>query len=432
MTVTVFYIIIVIILIIGLVDTAFTKIPSLARLRWRMKHNKGAVVLIVIMVLCLGAAAFNAYLDRSSARNLSELSSNHTVTEEVNTGIVDSFVSEIPNYDLSDCYFYTQLSDFDKGLYQVYYDLAIHFDYPAYKRTLVMEDWKYNAEMDDFSKVFYAMLQDHPEFFYLESSGTSSRLNITGFSTAGMSHVDISLSLGDSRERQMIKRFEQAADEFIQGIDLSASDIDIELQIHDKLISLVSYDYPVLSVEGFSLAHTAYGALCDDGMGHRNAAVCDGYAKAFQYLLKRAGINSVVVSGTAGTLDGGYADEGAHAWNIVLLDGEWYEVDCCWDDLDLDGMGLNSKDIEYVHELPQYAAATHWFFNRTTEEMKMIQEVEDYTIIIPRTNGYLSFNPCRQAFHIREKEATDEGYEAFCYINNMIPVANGTRFGLGL
>ena len=432
MRIPIFYIIITLILIIGLIDTAFTKIPSLARARWRMKQNKGAIVLVVFMAVCLGAAAVNAYLDRNPAPNQSELSSNLTVAEGVGDGIADSFVSEVPEYDLSDCYFYTQLNDFDKDLYQIYYDLAIHSDDSSYKRTLSMEDWKYNAAMDDFSKVFYVMLEDHPEFFYLESSGTSSRLNISGFSTAGMSHIDISLTPGNPSEKQMIERFELAADEFMQGIDLSVSDADIELQIHDKLISLVSYDYPAVSLQGFSLAHSAYGALCDDGMGHRNAAVCDGYAKAFQYLLKRAGINSVVVSGTAGTLDGGFADEGDHAWNIVSLAGEWYEVDCCWDDLDLEGMDLNSEDIEYVRELPQYTVATHWFFNRTTEQMKMIQGVENYAIIIPRQNGYTSFNPCRQAFHIREMDPMSEGYEIFSYVNNMLPIASGTEFGLGI
>lgn len=102
MRIPIFYIIITLILIIGLIDTAFTKIPSLARARWRMKQNKGAIVLIVIMALCLGAAAVNAYFDRTSVGNQSELSSNLTVSEEVGDGIVDSLVSEDPEYDLSD------------------------------------------------------------------------------------------------------------------------------------------------------------------------------------------------------------------------------------------------------------------------------------------------------------------------------------------
>ena len=60
------------------------------------------------------------------------------------------------------------------------------------------------------------------------------------------------------------------------------------------------------------------------------SAVCNGYAQAFQLLAEGSGIASVVVTGDAN----GGVTTGAHAWNRVLIDGEWLVVDTTWDDAD--------------------------------------------------------------------------------------------------
>ena len=64
--------------------------------------------------------------------------------------------------------------------------------------------------------------------------------------------------------------------------------------------------------------HSISGFL-DDGV-----IVCDGYAKAFQWILRCLGIESFVVYGTG--------DGDNHAWNKVRLDGVWYNLDVCWRD----------------------------------------------------------------------------------------------------
>ena len=51
--------------------------------------------------------------------------------------------------------------------------------------------------------------------------------------------------------------------------------------------------------------------------------VCEGYAKAFQYLCDLSGIDCYTVTGT---MDGGKG-AGAHMWNIVPMDGQNYLVD---------------------------------------------------------------------------------------------------------
>ena len=48
--------------------------------------------------------------------------------------------------------------------------------------------------------------------------------------------------------------------------------------------------------------------------------VCEGWAKGYNLLLRKAGITAEVVS----------SDN--HAWNVVYLDGRWFNIDSYWDD----------------------------------------------------------------------------------------------------
>lgn len=110
-------------------------------------------------------------------------------------------------------------------------------------------------------------------------------------------------------------------------ISNNMSDYECVKAIHDYLIKNVNYDYAGLkdgSVDSPSHpSHTAESALCS------NLAVCDGYAQAFELLCAQVGIEVHMMYGEAGNAQAGYE---SHAWNVVKLAGEWYQVDCTWDD----------------------------------------------------------------------------------------------------
>ena len=102
------------------------------------------------------------------------------------------------------------------------------------------------------------------------------------------------------------------------GID-TKSDYEKVYEIYDYICRNVSYDHDNTSVNGdetsigFYHAHTAYGALMN------GKAVCQGYATLLYRLLLECGIDNRVVAG------------GNHGWNIICLDGMYYNGDTTWD-----------------------------------------------------------------------------------------------------
>ncbi|MBQ4901129.1 transglutaminase [Paenibacillus sp. Marseille-P2973] len=81
--------------------------------------------------------------------------------------------------------------------------------------------------------------------------------------------------------------------------------------IHDFVVQNLKYD------EGLK-KYTAYEGL------RTGEAVCQGYTLLTYKLLEGAGINNVIVEGTAGGQ--------LHAWNLVELEKKWYHLDTTWDD----------------------------------------------------------------------------------------------------
>lgn len=98
----------------------------------------------------------------------------------------------------------------------------------------------------------------------------------------------------------------------------TSNDVEKALLIRNYLIDQVTYAPEDYQEQEQDDIHEARGALIN------RIAVCDGYSDSYQLLLAIAGIRSIPITGTA--------DEGPHAWNLVLLQDEWYHVDVTWDD----------------------------------------------------------------------------------------------------
>lgn len=131
---------------------------------------------------------------------------------------------------------------------------------------------------------------------------------------------------GDSSSLSEINRsiLDAAKDVIASEINDDMSDYEKELAIHDFITGWSRFDYSVFgrsSADGFTDgSDTPYGVLIDQ------SAMCHGYSSTFQLFMDMLDIECMTVFGIPGS------NGVEHSWNMVKLDGEWYCVDCAWDD----------------------------------------------------------------------------------------------------
>ena len=100
-----------------------------------------------------------------------------------------------------------------------------------------------------------------------------------------------------------------------QANTLCQTDLEKVFYVHEWLVQNIAYDREHLS-DDVQDDHNLRGTLLE------GTAVCDGYAKTYALTLRKLGITGVLVT----------SKDIGHAWNMVELDGNWYQVDCTWDD----------------------------------------------------------------------------------------------------
>ena len=122
------------------------------------------------------------------------------------------------------------------------------------------------------------------------------------------------------------------------SIDVSSEYDYVKIKnIHDYVADVLSYDKENVDVTTEPTSgkiRSLYASLNSEYTGYK--VVCEGYAKLFKALCDRYGIGCLIISGDADT----GSTVGPHMWNYVLLNGQWYLVDCTWDDQEDSGYGI--------------------------------------------------------------------------------------------
>ena len=211
----------------------------------------------------------------------------------------------------------------------------------------------------ELKNAFEAVVDDHPELFWLNTSYQCQ------YVPSGLV-AEITLDFNRTADQLEVSKrnFEDGAQNIL---DLAGNpenggmtDAEAELAIHDALISQISYDTAA------ELNQSAYSALVN------GVTVCAGYARAYQYLCQKCNIPCYYCTGYAGQ---------NHAWNIVGLDGEYYNVDATWDDA---------------------ASDTHAYFNKTDADFATDHIRRDLSVYLPPCNG--------ETYHY-ESETPEQGQD---------------------
>lgn len=211
--------------------------------------------------------------------------------------------------------YYGMLDDKEKKLYNQLYEKILAMETTFRPVVTVTSQQLKNA--------FFAVTNDHPELFWLDASYSYEYM-----ADRTVISVDLIISRAAGDFHKLQQDFEQKADEIARMAGRLESDFEKELFVHDYLVDNIVYD------ETHYINQNAYSALID------GRTVCAGYARAFQYVMQKLEIPCYYVVGVA--------DED-HAWNIVELDGGFYNVDVTWDDTEYGRYNyFNKTDAEFA------------------------------------------------------------------------------------
>lgn len=162
---------------------------------------------------------------------------------------------------------------------------------------------------DFIKRILDCVLADHPEIFYVDGFNCST--HTVGEEVVKITFTaDYTFNIEEIQTRQQL--LEKRAEQILAEMPETSDDYEKIRYLYEYLIK--NTDYVLNSPENQSpVSVLLYGE-----------SVCQGYAKAFQYLCQKAGIPAVLVTGTT--------EGNGHAWNLVQADGDWYYVDVTWGD----------------------------------------------------------------------------------------------------
>lgn len=195
------------------------------------------------------------------------------------------------NVDYTTRYGYNQLNDAEKKLYA---DIL-----EAVKSVRLKVDVDESVTDEMWVKVYGCMYMQEPQLFWLSSKKVSK---------GKLWYWEVDPELIASMQKEIDAK---AANVLAQAE--GKSDYE-KLKIFHDYISL-NNDF--VKEEGFN--QTIYGGFVTGQIQ------CEGYAKTMQYLCDLSGIESMVIVGSNESGD-------SHAWNVVKVDGKWYNLDTTWDD----------------------------------------------------------------------------------------------------
>lgn len=194
--------------------------------------------------------------------------------------------------------------------------------------------------VNELKTVFEAVYNDHPELFWLET-GYNCRYSRSGKCV----EISLQFSVDEKELPEFRSTFDARANRILNQAWNLADDYEKEKYVHNRLLEQVEYQ------SGAPMSQSAYSAMVN------GKTVCAGYARAFQYLMQQLGIPCYYCTGYSGE---------NHAWNIIYLYGEYYNVDLTWDDTD---------------------PTTYLYFNKTDEDFATTHVRRSLAQKLPACNG---------------------------------------------
>lgn len=222
----------------------------------------------------------------------------------------------LTEYGSPNKFYYQQLSDKEKHAYN---EILSHiYDMPEAIRTPEISE-------EELRSVFSALLYDNPDLFFL-----SRKCSIV--SSFFLTECSFDYSMTKEEYQACKAELDEVCGKVISGLSAPQDDWQTELEIHDYIVENCEYKL----VEDDFICSSSYGALVN------GEAACEGYSKAAKLLFDLAGIESAVIIGESENGE----SSGPHMWNVVNIGGDFYHLDCTWDDAETNS---DKKITDYAY-----------------------------------------------------------------------------------
>lgn len=335
-----------------------------------MKDKIVSFILILVMVsiiVALGVFGYTIYVEITGSDPISidfegygslfEEESNNSIpvndTNEIFYGI-DEENREIQQTESKYRHLYQQLNNTGKKIYDGLYENIENLKTGTYRisfgnefQELLLKETGEAELKKQYQSAIEAFIYENPEVFYLDA--TKMYIYIEKITKLSGVKYNVYIDNGDKENylieglnsKEEVDLYEQKIEKvksyILSNLDGKSEYEKIKL-VHDYLVDSIEYDSTVSKNNIYDI----YGALV------LRECVCEGYAKAFQYLMNEIGIKNVIVIGTGENSQG---QTESHAWNYVELEGKWYAIDVTWDDPILVGNGIMPQGTKYKNFL---------------------------------------------------------------------------------
>ena len=172
----------------------------------------------------------------------------------------------------------------------------------------------YGLTLDDAINTYAMLRHDVPAFYFLAANLTYN---------AWLQYItiisDSTLETASARMNVQSK-ISTYLSNYVSTVDYKYSDYYKAVSLNNYLCNNCEYWYDNGQPSDNEYAHSVAGPIL------YKKGVCEAYAKLYQMILNYIGLDNIYVIGTS-------RNNGGHAWNLVSLNGKYYNMDTTWNDM---------------------------------------------------------------------------------------------------